>query len=78
MEMKITTLEQLNEVLERIADHFIAKGDAIEVDLADYLKKTDAANTYALKNQPVTLGTAAQTTEGALWVQWNQYQNRKQ
>ncbi len=159
--MEITTLEQLIEVLERIADHFIAKGDAIEVDLTDYLKKTDAANTYvqkdgskvlstndfttaeknklagidanannytytlpnatantiggvklyigtgnntdgtmtqaainsalsnvsvdlsgyltkteasdtyALKNQPVTLGTAAQTTEGAMWVVWS-------
>jgi len=161
MEIKITTFEQLIDVLNRIADTFIAKGAAIEVDLADYLKKTDAANTYvqkdgskvlstndfttaeknklagidanannytytlpnatsntiggvklytgtgnntdgtmtqaaiktalsnvsvdlsgyltkndaantyALKNQPVTLGTAAQTAEGAIWVQWS-------
>lgn len=161
MEIKITTFEQLIDVLERIADTFIAKGAAIEVDLTDYLKKTDAANTYvakdgskvlstndfttaeknklagidanannytytlpnatsntiggvklytgtgnntdgtmtqaainsalsnvsvdlsgyltkteasstyALKNQPVTLGTAAQTTEGAIWAVWS-------
>ena len=62
MEIKITTLEQLIDVLERIADTFIAKGAAIEVDLTDYLKKTDATSTYVKKDGSKVLSTNDFTT----------------
>ena len=62
MEIKITTFEQLIDVLNRIADTFIVKGAAIEVDLTDYLKKTDAANTYVAKDGSKVLSTNDFTT----------------
>jgi len=46
---KITTFEQLENAMERVDNKFIAKGAPIEVELADYLKKSEASDTYLSK-----------------------------
>lgn len=57
--MKITTLEQLIEVLERIADNYIQIGAPIEVELVDYLKKSEASDTYLAKTDKANSAATA-------------------
>ena len=47
--MKIPTLEQLENAIERIDGKYIPVGAPIEVELVDYLKKSEASDTYVTK-----------------------------
>jgi len=47
--LKIPTLEQLENAIERIDGNYIQIGAPIEVELVDYLKKAEASDTYVTK-----------------------------
>lgn len=45
---------------------------AVEVDLSNYLTKTEAASTYVTKdNLQIILDTDTSTVEGAIWLEWS-------
>lgn len=49
-------------------DRYIKEGDQVQVDLSNYLTKTEAASTYVTQ---IILGTDTSTVEGAAWLEWS-------
>lgn len=53
-------------------DRYIKDGDQVQVDLSNYLTKTEAASTYVTKdNLQIILDTDTSTVEGAIWLEWS-------
>ena len=49
-------------------DRYIKEGDQVQVDLSNYLTKTEAASTYITR---IILSTDTSTVEGAVWLEWS-------
>lgn len=73
----IRIAQKLNNVSNSINNLNTIKADKselsnINVDLSGYLTKTEAASTYATKdNLQIILSTDTSTLEGAVWLEWS-------
>ncbi len=62
----LTTLEQLENAIKRVDGKYIPVGAPIEVELVDYLTKSEASDTYVTKAE-----YAEGNGIGAVWIEWD-------